>query len=1274
MRLLKVSLTLLVVFTLTTVVFSQSATSSLRGTVSDPNGAVIPGAKVTLSNPATGFSRQATSDGQGFYQFLQLPPGTYDVSADAGKTGKITEKAVQLQVSQPATLNLAVKLGSESTTIEVIGSAPPVNTTDATIGNAFSSQQILALPFDSRNSVEVLSLQPGVSYTGQTGVGGNSLDPAFDSRNGSVAGARQDQTNVTVDGLDNNDQDQGKGFSGALRTPLESVQEFRVTTSSSNADQGRSSGGQVALVTKSGTNNFHGSAYWDNRSSIGEANDWFNKHTQLKSGEPNQPTKLVRNVYGVTLGGPIVKDRLFFFTNWEALRSRETKSVQRLVPSSNLRNGLISYQCSDDPACPAGGVQTLTAANLATMDPVVGVGPSPVSEAIFQSYPQPNCGSVGDGLNVSGFCFFSPIPSDLNTYIAKLDYNLSKDGNHKIFIRGNLMDDAVGGEEEFPGQGPSFVTSNTSKGLAGGYTAVLSNSLINNFRYGFIRQAIGHNGVGTTHRVRMRGFDPPTSFERSKIVAVPLHNFNDDLVWTKGKHSFQFGGNWRFLNNIRASTEASFSEGVTSPTWLDNAAVANTGSSFDPGAFGFPAVNDAFSSDYDFPIMALAGIIPQVDSQYNFTTKGSVLPEGTPVPRHFRSNELEFYAQDAWRVKDNLTLTFGLRYSLLQPPYEIHGQQVAPTISLHDWYTQRGAAMLQGDSVSPDISFDVAGQGNGKKPIWDWDYKNFAPRFAFAYSPKIWQKVFGGSGKSSIRGGWGIYYDHFGQSVVSTFDRTGSFGLSSELTNSAGVQSVDTAPRITGLNDIPASLITPAPAATFPSTFPDIFSITWGLDDKLKTPYSHVFDLSVERELPGNFVVQMAYVGRLGRHLLQQNDLAMPLDIVDPSSKMDYFSAATQLAIAAEHGVDINSIGSIPYFENLFGATSAGTGLDSGCAPGSTPGTNYSATQNIYDLYSCFLHNETTALFILDGAYGGPCFPGCAQLPNGPAGGKQFQFFSPQYSSLYAWQTIGNSSYHSGQFMIRKRMSHGVQFDFNYTYSKSLDVGSDAERIDFVGGPQDQIINAWNPKLERGPSSFDTTHQINTNWVVQLPFGRGRHYAGGVNRGMDAIVGGWDVSGLMRWTSGYPFAIANGANWATNWELGGLSFLTGKAPSTGVFIDACGDPNIFRQPGACNGGTSLIGNDPFLANWRFAHPGEAGQRNNLRGQGYFGIDMGLSKTFKITEGQALHFSWEVFNITNSARFDALSVQSSIDSQGTFGKYSETYTLSRRMQFGLRYSF
>ncbi|HTW30130.1 MAG TPA: carboxypeptidase-like regulatory domain-containing protein [Candidatus Sulfotelmatobacter sp.] len=1311
---------------LTTAAFPQSATTSLHGTISDAKGAVVPGATVTLNNPATGFSRSAKSDDQGTYQFLELPPAAYGMTVNAPGFATTKRENVVLQVSSPATVNFSLQVAGGSVVVDVTGEAPMVNTTDATLGNNFNSRQLTDLPSEGRDPVAILSLQPGVTYIGKT----TTAQQDYDSRGGAVNGARSDQTNITLDGLDDNDQLEGYAFQGAMRATLDSLQEFRVTTGNYDAGSGRSSGAQVNLVTKSGTNSVHGSVYEYYRPSFDVANDWFNKQAELQSGLPNVPQFILRNTFGGTIGGPIKKDRVFLFAAYEGQRTSDQEQTTREVPTQSLRDGYLTYLCnpSSDPNCTLNNsvvsvtnnpnfapdyVASLTPTQVESLDTNCqangtcpptpgnpsGGGPNGLLTnigganpgALFNLYPLPNSVAEGDLLNSAAYTFPGNDPTSLNTYIVKLDYRINASGSHSVFVRGNLQNDHEKQPPQFPGMPPNDYVTNNSKGIAVGYTALISNNLINNFRYAFIRQGLGTGGLNDQDHIAIRGLDDSQGFTPTILTNVPVHNFIDDLSWTKGKHTIQVGTNWRLIHNNRQSNADNVSTGYANLYWLNPSFIANEGVSLDPSLNpAFPLVDPNFGTSYSFAAIQAAGIISQVYTETNQNKFGQQIPNGTLVPRHFQNFEGEMYLQDKWNVTPDLVLTYGLRYTLLQPPFESSGNQVAPTVNMHQWFTNRWQSMLQGITDQPDLTFDLSGRANGGKPYWNWDYKDLAPRFAVAYSPHadsgFWHAIFGNAGKSSIRAGYGLYFDHFGEGVVNTFDRNGSWGLTSTFSNPAGISTVDDSPRYTGLiglQNLPASEIAPAPSG-FPYTppnNPDTYglAIGWGIDDGLKTPYSHVVDFSITRELPHNFVLETTYTGRFAHHLLQEVDLAQPLDLVDPYSKTDYFAAAQSLSKQAAAGTPITSVQPIPYWQNLF-PTAAGANLLSGNlagnAPCSPPGTYatgqpLTATQNIYDEYYCFLGNETTALEILDAF----CYPACA----GPNGTNQFAYYQDQFSSLYGWQTRSNSNYNGLQVTLRHAMAAGLQFDVNYVYSKSIDVSSNAERVngfEAAGGVayNNQAINAYQPDLWRAPSDFDTTHQMNANWIWDMPFGKGRRWSSG-NKIVNSVFGGWGLSGLARWTSGFPFSVVAGAGWPTDFELEGDAVLVGPKPKTGVYRTPSGAPNVFNNPQqnvtcACPfspGGT---------VNFRSPYPGEAGNRNNFRGPGFFDIDAGISKTWNFTESQLLRLSWEVFNVTNSVRFDAANALTNEDLVDitSFGNFQSTLSTPRVTQVSLRYAF
>jgi hypothetical protein len=1355
---LVLSVTLLLVVTCAS---AQVGTTSIRGVVTDKTGAAIAGAKVTLVNTAQALQREMQSNQTGEYEFLALPPGTYTLTVEAPSFRKFEHKNVQLLVNSPATVNATLEIGATTETVEVSAQAVTLNTTDASLGVAFNENQVKQLPLEGRNVPDLLSLQAGVLYTGNRA----DINTDVDTRNGAVNGARSDQSNVTLDGIAVNDSG-GHAFTSVLPVTLDSVQEFRVTTTNYNADQGSSSGAQVALVTKSGTNSFHGSAYEYNRNTYTSANDYFVKAAQIQgclgSGTPlsakqcNQAPKLIRNVFGGSLGGPIKKDRFYFFLNYEGTRRLEETSAVRTIPTDSLRDGVVFYQCKNTSTvatdCPGGSVKGLSGNSYAIPAPVTNsdgsvtaffavnagqitamdpqhLGPNPATLKYLNSFPHANDGSVGDGLNYSGFRFSSPISDTKNWYIAKFDYNITRDAKQRISWSGALANESnpqgqylpsspAGSLFNYTNAEHSFV--NYNKGFVINYSGVITSSLVNSFRYGFVRESVGDIGDSNQQYIILRGITQGVT--RTSAFQRPIHTFADDLSWTHGRHTLQFGGSLTYIRNPRNNTLNSYSDGAANASWLDvSGMLVKSGSPFNPANNGFPAGAGSFANSYDFPMMALLGMVTEDDATYNYKKDGSVLAQGAPVQRHFAEDGWEMYAQDSWKVKPNLTVTFGLRYSLFSPPWETNGLQVTPSVNLSDWFNQRAKDMENGipSNQDPLISFSLGGPANGGKPgLWNWDYHDLGPRLALAWSPKgsdgLLKSLFGDGGKTVVRAGFGVVYDNIGNGILDTFDSSGSFGLATTLSNPAGIETAGCAPRLTDMhtipatdlgcpsnNNVPAQMLIPAPPGKFPQTFPNSlssggFAITWGLDQNIKTPYSYTLDFSVGRELPKGFALEVSYVGRLSHRLLTQSDLAQPLDFFDKKSGIDYYKAITALAKVYRTGVSTQNFNpsTLPanvqqywtdMLQPLEGPNAGNGGRGGAYQVSSCTGTDSSGkaivlgvtnpVTAVYDLFCGGNLNETTPLFTLDyfgvsdfnnvsncDAKGGPaCNP--SYLPSSGTN----TFFNPQYSSLYAWRANSNANYHAMQVNIQHRMQHGVQFDFNYTFSKSIDISSDATRIGAWSGLGGQVINSWNPNAMRAVSDFDAKHQFNANWIAELPFGKGKRLAGNAHGLVDAIIGGWQLSGLFRITSGLPFNVFNGFQWPTNWQLGGNAFLVSPV-NTGVFKGADSSGNtvvsVFKN------GTAAINafTNPF--------PGESGARNQVRGDGFFNVDLGLAKRWRMpwSEKQSLQLRWEVFNVTNTNRFDVQSIAPELDISSTFGNYTGLLTNPRVMQFALRFEF
>ncbi|HUO14982.1 MAG TPA: TonB-dependent receptor [Verrucomicrobiae bacterium] len=1305
------------------------ATSQLNGSVTDPSGATVAGAQIRLIETSTGFQRTTTSNSSGLYQFLDVPPGNYHLQASAGGFAPYSATDITLLVKLPSTVNIKFQVAGTKESVTVEAEAPLINRTDASLGNVLENDQISELPIADRNVTYLLSLQPGVSYLGiQT-----QTTQQTDTRAGAVNGLRSDQSNVTLDGIGVNDQNYGYSFYSVLNAPPDSVEEFRVTTAGSNADSGYSSGAQVALVTKSGTNAFHGSAYEYNRNTIFSANDPFIKEAQIENGQPNTADKLLRNVFGATFGGPIRKDRLFFFANYEGRRDAQGTPQLRTVPSAALRQGFLQYACAggtSNPACPGGqvtangntvnvqpGYFAMTPSQIQGIDPD-GIGNNPAILTLLNQYLPPNASNTGDGVNTLGYRFASNVDSTYNTYITRVDYHINSSGSQTLFARASMQNFNEPQFQQFPGQTAAQTIVDDSRGITVGLTSLINPRVINSFHWGLVRQGGQIEGTSQDPAVELSGLDYLVPFTRSTTYFVPINQLTDTLNWTRKNHTFEFGADFFIIRNDRSSTDDSYSDVQTNPVYLNTGGISGPGnpSPLNPPnninpATGqpYPVVDPNFAPNYDSAVAILLGIFAEGDGIYNYNRSGTPIPQGTPINRRYAINNYEFYGQDAWRIKPNLTLTYGLRWVLEAPPYETNGLQVAPCVeaasgsctsqNLGQWFNHTAQLMSQGQPAinAGEISFILGGPVNHGPGMWNWDHKDFSPRVAVAWSPDtgdgLASKILGKKDQFTVRGGYSIMYDHFGIPIVNTFDQHGSFGLSTDLGNPAGVVTAQGAPRFTCLTpgtsgqsclptpcptlSGPTCLFGPTPPGGFPVTPSNTeFAINWGLDQSLKTPYSHIFNFSLSRQISSRSALQIAYVGTVGRRLPMQVDLAQPANPTDPASKMTYFQAATMLSKLVAAGTDVNTVQPVAFFENFFPAW-AGVGTQTqlgndgaACANGNLP-ANPTATQNVYELWSCYLHNETFALYLMD-------LPGSITgmtTPNGVNG--PYQFYHDQFSSLYAWRTIGTSNYNALQVTYNARWGSNLQGQFNYTFGKSIDEESAAQRIgpyEGTGGTGSDlngggiVINAWDPYALRGLSDFNNRHQLNGNLVYRLPFGKGQMLAGNAGSLLNEFIGGWNVSGVFRWTSGFPITVDNGPDWATDWNIEGDAEPNGPLPKVT-------NPKNLVVNGTYVGPAMFSNPDAAIAAFRPEWPGESGVRNNVIGQGMFDIDTGVSKSFPLGESRSLEFTWQAFNALNSVRYDVRTAQPSLGFSDTqFGAYTSTITTPRFMQFALRFAF
>jgi hypothetical protein len=1282
---------------------------SLQGQVTDPTGASVIGAQVTATDAASGVTRTTQSDKNGEYSFAQLPPGNYKLEVlKDGFKGYVASK-VSVLVATPTTLDVRLELGAVSERVVVESAAPALNTQDATVGNPFEENQVKSLPFLARNVVNLLTLQPGVVFTGQSDtdrLSQGSID-TLDPREGAVDGVRGNQTNVTVDGVDANDWQNQAAFTSALPVTLDSVQEFRVTTTNANATSGLVGGPQVELVTKGGSNAFHGNLRWYYRTSGTAANDFFNNLNGIPRGKDQ------RNIGGGSIGGPILKDRIFFFVDNEERRESvaATLAFPRQVPSDALRHGVLVYDCTGSAGCPTSttavvgsdGTSVTVPANAFGLSPAqfkasdpANIGVNAAMLAYMKLLPDGNNPSAATdgGFSFNALSFNTTEGTKNNIYTSRIDFILTKNGRHTIFWRGTLQGlktDLLPGQ--FPGQPSAAQLLNNSRGFAVQYQAQLTSTLLNTARWGFTRVGVNQSGTSGT-QFNVRSFSDILDYGARQFGrTVPVHNVNDDLSWTHGNHSLQFGGALYLVRNHNTNASNAF------PTYsANNGFCINLCADYDLGAAGAP--NPADPTSFIRAYMMLTGSITQVNATIFATPQGNFLPSGSLENRHFAENLYQAYLQDSWKIKPNVNITAGLRYGYESPIWELNGFQVRPTVDIGKWFRDREIGMNQGipSDASPLLSWGLAGKANKGANSWfNPDYRNFSPRLAVAWGPGyrdgVLARIFGGPGKSSLRLGAGIFYDRIGQAIALDADQNGSPGTATALIDGSQQFSLATAPRFsgsctnngcTGLPAVGPPFFNIPTQATFPFTpAADTSNLGFAVDPNLRTPYTIHLTASFQRQLPKGVVLDVAYVGTLGRRLLGKADFAQYLNIRDPQSKQDLFSAFRQIAVIAKAtptgppGIDpgdfsptgLPSIQSIPFFNNMLPNMPAFTAAAFGdpAYAGLTPTQAFYAFTTAASGVGFGGASWSCALFFLD----------TKEVPRGlptpwnstlDPQGDGFVLFQPQFSQLDAWTNWANSNYHSLQVSVRKNTGFGT-FAFNYVFSKSIDNASSAENGDLLspnvsnGTAQGLIQNPFDLRLNRAVSDFNLKHNFNGFAILDLPFGHGKHWGGSASRLVDAAIGGWEISTAGRWRSGFPLSPGNGFNFPTNFFLTTSGTLAGPLKSN-INRRASGGPNLFTDAKAA------------LADVAFTLPGLPGSRNVLTGPAYASLDMGVHKSFRLwSEGTRLQFRATVFNLCNSVNFNDSGISLDPTSPATFGLITSTASgRGREMEFAVRFEF
>ncbi len=1267
------------------VCFAQttSSTSAVTGTVSDPTGAVVAGATVTLVDTKTSQERTTTTNDRGVYLFAQVPPGQgYSLKITATGFESLELSGIALGVGNTETHNAQLTVGQVSTSVVVTAEAgATLNTSDASIGNVIEERRMKELPIQIRSSpASLIGLQPGVV--------GNNVGTGSTNRVGSVTGSRADQGNITVDGIDANDQATGQAFATTGNAPIDAIQEFRTVTANPSASEGRSSGGQIELITKSGTNDWHGSLREFNRTAATAANAFFNN----RSG--TERPQLTRNQYGGSIGGPVYlphfgeggprvfngKDKLFFFFDYEARRDAQGVTYNRTVPLQHFRNGSLAYVnntagCSNPqtarinlhPEC----ITILTPAQVAAIDPLHIGGNQPLLGFVGQRYPLPNNFDVGDGINTAGFRFNAPSLRADNTYTGRVDWNISN--AQRLFVRANKISanqtDTVNNvAAQFPGDPETAQIVTGDYAVAVGHNWTVTPNFVNSATAGITKSVLGFPNLfhpSSPQSFGFTGLSAPFADFRTQARDVPVWTYRDDVNWTRGSHGIIFGASVKTINQQTAFTaDYNFpTVGLGGTTFASSLGTAAATNALRPA--NLQGSSTSFRNAYDSALTLLLGTIPSVTTLFNYNTSGGTFPLTTGRNRDWRYNEYELYAGDSWKARNDLTLNFGVRWHIYPAPYEVNGFQSIQNVDFESLFNQRvqnAAAGIATASSEPFLVYNLGGKGNDARPFYDTEYNNFGPRFGFAWNPSVKSGLFGklfGDRKTVIRGGGNVTYDRPGGGITFLQDQS-TYIFDTTITNNFaaanGALALANFPRFTSINSVPVTNV--APPVTLPFT-PRVANgvgigsrdgnTNYAVDPNFHIPYSIQYTFGFQRELPGNYIFEASYVGRQGRQLFALADAGQILNFRDPASNTFMIDALNQLQAQINAG---GAITPIAWFENQMNAANIASRGVPCTGLGFASCTDIVVALNAFEVQIGDTADTIQSLR--------------ANRVLNPNVGLSSQFATNAYVT-----NKGSSSYDGMLMSLRKRFSSGFQFDVNYTWSHSIDNQSTVANTTTSGG---LICDATDLRVCRGNSDFDIRHLLNVNGIWELPIGRGRAIGGDMPGWVNAIIGGWQVSGILTARSGLPFHLAT-----VSWPK---TFIFDAANGVPVVIN--GDINALKASihDTPAGIQFFADPDAALAAVRYPTHGEIGNRNVLRSQPFWNVDSAVLKNFRLpwSETQRLQLRWESYNLFNHNVFAPPStsgnpaVNALNIGAGNFGIITAVQSTARVMQFGLRWDF
>jgi len=1233
-----------------TLMSAQSTGGRILGRVADPSGAVLAGVRVTATNEATGVSRDAETNDSGDYGFPQVPVGTYTLSFDLKGFKTNVRKGILVDLNQVITLNSILQVGETKETVEVTSEAPMVDTTSTQLGAVMDSRQVSQLPLNSRDTYQLLQLQPGVQ-----GVGGADLFYGSNTAGAvSVNGGRGRSNNFSVNGGDGNDL----FVNGpAIQPSPDSIEEFRVISNTFDAEYGRNSGAVINVVTKSGTNQLHGSFYEFFR------NDVLDSKGFLDPATPDNK----QNQFGGTFGGPIRKDRTFFFASYEGRRVVQgIVGDPTVVPTAAERNnGDFSQVPFTAITNPDGSVTipTLNSAALAQIlqnrcgSALVGAPPTvgtpwtsifpnsqipttcfdPVAVSLMNEFvPLP---STSNGSNI-----FQSIPKSqqhANQFTVKLDHHINDRQNLSVYYYFNDGYDAepftkfqAESTNLLPGFGDLNKTRSQQVNIS--HTWTLSPTVVNEARITYFREGQGtflapqnHHlvvdscngpavpycftgttdtpgviipnpkigitpGIGPQHEgvpfINISGgFSIGNDYEGELPQVGNTYQFSDNLTKVKGNHTMKFGVDFRiqrFLQTLFFAPQGDYTYSGGGPN--------DTGDLFANYLLGLP--------DSD--------LIGSTNSE------------------DVRGNALYLFAQDSWKLKPNLTLNYGLRWEFNQPFFDAGGryQTFRPGQNSTVYPCPNVNTPSQADCP---VGLVFPGDPGVPKGLTKPYYNAFAPRIGIAWDPAK-------NGKMTVRAGFGIFYNPIEQLVLEQFQAEPPFGGSTTISEgffstpfvlqSCGVPCGTVATGGTGVGIIPnpfGSILDPPHGTPVPWANFRPITLFGELQPQLRAQYTEQYNLGIEREVFKNTVLTIGYVGSQGHRLLATHDLS-------PGN--------------AQTCVDLQNI------SNLTGDTSLACGPFFGDSAFNIAANEIPLGTTLHLPYgpTPVVTGPNPAPITLVGLrpYSSPnCNPitgnGC------PADG------TPVFSSIYAQDTIANSAYNSLQASLEHRFSNGLQFEIAYTFSKSIDGASSFENS--LKPICNGVLN--NFSCNRSLSLFDARQRLVISYLWQIPVPK---YTGAKGRLLD----GWAVSGITSFQSGFPIRMQTLDDQELENDVSGFE-APGRPIETGpvAFLNPRNNNNYYF----CNGGANAPGcniQDPPLGSL-------GGPRTICCGAGINNFDMSLQKGIPIGETVHAEFRAEFFNIFNHTQF--LNPDGNFSDGPDFGRVTHTRD-PRQIQFALKFAF